>query len=139
MVGSGPFGERSGSPMPVSVETFHALRDRQTSDHVADPGERGARINLLNWDGKGRPPGLIPPPHAATADPGDITGRSAATPSLGRPEPAGRAAMTSTHDHAVVLQAASVCLQYPDDTVLPMLPLVRRAVDQLPGGARTSG
>jgi nitrate reductase delta subunit len=34
-----------------------------------------------------------------------------------------------------VLQAASVCLQYPDDTVLPMLPLVRRAVDQLPGGA----
>ena len=45
--------------------------------------------------------------------------------------------MTSTHDHAVVLQAASVCLQYPDDTVLPMLPLVRRAVDQLrPGTPR---
>jgi nitrate reductase delta subunit len=43
--------------------------------------------------------------------------------------------MTSAHDQAVVLQAASVCLQYPDDTVLPMLPLVRRAVDQLPGGA----
>jgi nitrate reductase molybdenum cofactor assembly chaperone NarJ/NarW len=42
--------------------------------------------------------------------------------------------MTSTRDQAVVLQAASVCLQYPDDTVLPMLPLVRRAVDQLPGG-----
>jgi nitrate reductase delta subunit len=39
--------------------------------------------------------------------------------------------MTSAHDQAVVLQAASVCLQYPDDTVLPMLPLVRRAVDQL--------
>jgi nitrate reductase molybdenum cofactor assembly chaperone NarJ/NarW len=42
--------------------------------------------------------------------------------------------MTSTRDQAVVLQAASVCLQYPDETVLPMLPLVRRAVDQLPGG-----
>jgi nitrate reductase molybdenum cofactor assembly chaperone NarJ/NarW len=42
--------------------------------------------------------------------------------------------MTSAHDQAVVLQAASVCLQYPDDTVLPMLPLVRRAVDQLQPG-----
>ncbi|MCO1659951.1 nitrate reductase molybdenum cofactor assembly chaperone [Pseudonocardia humida] len=37
-------------------------------------------------------------------------------------------------DQAVVLQAASVCLQYPDDTVLASLPLVRRAVDELPGG-----
>jgi nitrate reductase molybdenum cofactor assembly chaperone NarJ/NarW len=33
-----------------------------------------------------------------------------------------------------VLQAASVCLQYPDDTVLSTLPLVRRAVDELPAG-----
>jgi nitrate reductase beta subunit len=63
MVGSGPFGEGSGSPMPVSVETFHALRDRQTGEHVADPGEPRARINLLNWDGKGRPAGLFPPRH----------------------------------------------------------------------------
>jgi nitrate reductase molybdenum cofactor assembly chaperone NarJ/NarW len=37
-------------------------------------------------------------------------------------------------DQVVVLQAASVCLQYPDDTVLAALPLVRRAVDALPGG-----
>ena len=43
--------------------------------------------------------------------------------------------MNSAHDQAVVLQAASVCLQYPDDTVLARLPLVRRAVDELPGGA----
>ncbi|MBW0090763.1 nitrate reductase subunit beta, partial [Pseudonocardia sp. KRD-188] len=50
--GSGPFGEASGRATPVSVETFHALRDRQTSDSLADPGERGARVNLLNWDGK---------------------------------------------------------------------------------------
>ena len=85
MVGSGPFGEGSGSPMPVSVETFHALRDRQTSADFADPGERGARINLLNWDGKGRPPGLFPPPHEATAGTGDITGRSAAAPSSADP------------------------------------------------------
>jgi nitrate reductase delta subunit len=37
-------------------------------------------------------------------------------------------------DQAVVLQAASVCLQYPDDSVLPAFGLVRRAVDALPDG-----
>jgi nitrate reductase delta subunit len=37
-------------------------------------------------------------------------------------------------DQSVVLQAASVCLQYPDDTVLSMLPVARRAVDALPAG-----
>jgi nitrate reductase molybdenum cofactor assembly chaperone NarJ/NarW len=42
--------------------------------------------------------------------------------------------MNSAHAQAVVLQAASVCLQYPDDTVLSRLPLVRRAVNQLPTG-----
>ncbi len=42
--------------------------------------------------------------------------------------------MNSAHAQAVVLQAASVCLQYPDDTVLSTLPLVRRAVNQLPAG-----
>src|SRR4051794_17515547 len=41
---------------------------------------------------------------------------------------------TRACDQAVVLQAASVCLEYPDDTVLPTLPLVRRAVDALPDG-----
>jgi nitrate reductase beta subunit len=81
VAGSGPFGEASGRPAPVSVETFHALRDRQTSDRLVDPGTPGARINLLNWDGKGRPEGLFPPPREAPAGPGDITGRSAATPS----------------------------------------------------------
>ncbi|MCE3554088.1 nitrate reductase molybdenum cofactor assembly chaperone [Pseudonocardia sp. RS11V-5] len=35
---------------------------------------------------------------------------------------------------AVVLQAASVCLQYPDGTVLATLPLVQRAVEGLPAG-----
>ena len=35
--------------------------------------------------------------------------------------------MNSAHDQAVVLQAASVCLQYPDDTVLAMLPPGRAA------------
>ncbi|SON61207.1 Respiratory nitrate reductase 2 beta chain [Mycobacterium simulans] len=35
-------------PMPVAVETFHALRHRQT------------QTNLLNWDGRGKPAGLFP-------------------------------------------------------------------------------
>lgn len=61
MYESGPFGEASGRPVPVSVETFHALRDRQTTGQVADPERPGARVNLLNWDGKGRPAGLFPP------------------------------------------------------------------------------
>jgi nitrate reductase / nitrite oxidoreductase, beta subunit len=59
--GSGPFGEASGQPPPASVETFHALRDRQTSDSVAGPEDKSARVNLLNWDGKGSPAGLFPP------------------------------------------------------------------------------
>ena len=50
-----------GHPGAGSVETFHALRDRQTSDHVTDTGRPGARVNLLNWEGKGRPDGLFPP------------------------------------------------------------------------------
>lgn len=60
MYGSGPFGEASGRPVPVSVETFHALRQRQTTGGLADPEQPGARLNLLNWDGKGRPEGLFP-------------------------------------------------------------------------------
>jgi nitrate reductase beta subunit len=60
MLDSGPFGESSGRPVPVSVETFHALRDRQTADEPADPNGLRGRVNLLNWDGKGAPPGLFP-------------------------------------------------------------------------------
>ncbi|MGH8869847.1 MAG: nitrate reductase subunit beta, partial [Actinomycetes bacterium] len=61
MVGSGPFGEGSGQPVPVSVESFHALKQRQTAEGFADPETRGARVNLLNWDGKGVPEGIFPP------------------------------------------------------------------------------
>jgi nitrate reductase beta subunit len=64
----GQFGEASGQPVPASVETFHALRDRQTSDTVAGPDDKGARVNLLNWDGKGTPPGLFPPRENGEAD-----------------------------------------------------------------------
>ena len=64
MQDSAPFGEASGRPVPVAVETFNALRDRQTSG--AAPGDttlRG-RVNLLNWDGTGAPAGLFPDRHS---------------------------------------------------------------------------
>jgi nitrate reductase beta subunit len=61
MGGSGPFGESSGGPVPVAVENFHMLRERQTSDTVAAPVDKASRLNLLSWDGKGRPDGLFPP------------------------------------------------------------------------------
>ena len=63
----GPFGEASGTPAPISVENFHMLRDRQTADTTAAPDDKQARVNLLNWDGKGRPEGLFPP--NGTGDP----------------------------------------------------------------------
>ena len=67
MGGSGPFGEASGGAAPIAVETFHALRDRQTSDTAAAPTDKATRVNLLNWDGKGAPPGLFPDrPHDTT-------------------------------------------------------------------------
>ncbi|GAC78134.1 respiratory nitrate reductase beta subunit [Gordonia malaquae] len=60
MYDSGVFGEASGRPTPVSVETFHALQQRQTSDlPTGDDALRG-RTNLLNWDGNGAPDGLYP-------------------------------------------------------------------------------
>jgi nitrate reductase beta subunit len=58
---SGPFGEASGVPAPIDVENFHMLRERQTADAFTDPGDQARRVNLLNWDGKGRPAGLFPP------------------------------------------------------------------------------
>jgi len=80
MGGSGPFGESSGGPAPVAVENFHALRQRQTSDTFADPADGTERVNLLNWDGKGRPPGLFPPrADAGEAPPGPPGGQDPGT------------------------------------------------------------
>ncbi|MFC5720874.1 nitrate reductase subunit beta [Streptomyces gamaensis] len=53
MGGYGPFGESSGEPTPLAVENYRALRERQTTD--------SGRVNLLAWDGRGKPPGLFPP------------------------------------------------------------------------------
>jgi nitrate reductase beta subunit len=60
----GPFGEASGAIAPIAVETFQALATRQRADPPATgTGEDSPprRVNLLNWDGKGRPTGLFPP------------------------------------------------------------------------------
>jgi nitrate reductase beta subunit len=57
MGGAGPFGSSSGPSVPVAVENFHILADRQTADRPSTPG----RVNLLNWDGNGDADGLFPP------------------------------------------------------------------------------
>ena len=60
MYESGPFGEASGGPVPVAVETFHALKQRQTGEGMAANAENPSRVNLLNWDGRGAPAGMFP-------------------------------------------------------------------------------
>jgi nitrate reductase beta subunit len=74
MYQTGPFGEASGVAAPIQVETFHMLRERQTSDGFTDPGDEPRRVNLLNWDGKGRPAGLFPPRSDAAAGGGGTDG-----------------------------------------------------------------
>jgi nitrate reductase beta subunit len=61
MYESGPFGEASGQPVPVAVETFQALRERQTTDHMGVGPGHNSRVNLLNWDGKGTPESMFTP------------------------------------------------------------------------------
>mgnify|MGYP000847571216 FL=1 len=62
MYEQGPFGEASGRPTPVAVETFHALAQRQQSEVIVAPDDE-AKVNLLNWDGRGVPLGMpaMPP------------------------------------------------------------------------------
>lgn len=88
MGGSGPFGEGSGRNDPIAVENFHMLAQRQTTDTVADPATRKARVNLLNWDGKGVPPGLFPP-REAELGPALREPDAAAAPAVVQPLPAG--------------------------------------------------
>ena len=57
MGGAGPFGSSSGEPVPVAIENYNSLKSRQTADRPSSPG----RVNLLNWDGNGKPRGLFPP------------------------------------------------------------------------------
>ena len=83
---------RADGPSPVAVETFHALRERQTSDARRREQLRG-RVNLLNWDGNGAPPGLFPPRRRR--------GRAAMTRRVGGP--------ASTAPRIVCTSAAVAC------------------------------
>ncbi|GAA2198883.1 nitrate reductase subunit beta [Sinomonas flava] len=70
MYPSDAFGEASGRPVPVAVETFHALKDRQTTEGESQPGSLRGRVNLLNWDGRGVPEGLFPEGNGAPGEKG---------------------------------------------------------------------
>jgi nitrate reductase beta subunit len=95
-VGSGPFGEGSGAPVPIAVENFAMLRDRQMSDTVAAPVDKASRVNLLNWDGKGIPSGMFP------AREGTPAGGEASTPDTsddGATGPGGTGGLTGGADY----------------------------------------
>jgi len=76
MGGSGPFGEASGGAVPVAVENFHMLRQRQRSDTFVDPTDGREKVNLLNWDGKGG--AYLPPPSSDLDESPDRTGKDEA-------------------------------------------------------------
>ena len=62
---SGPFGEASGRPAPVAVETFRALQQRQTTDRAAGAQELRGRVNLLELGRQRNPRGHVPRPDGA--------------------------------------------------------------------------
>jgi nitrate reductase beta subunit len=51
MYNSGPFGEASGRPVPVAIETYSALKARQQAEAAASSAQLHNRDGLLNWDG----------------------------------------------------------------------------------------
>ena len=132
MGGSGPFGEGSGAPTPIAVENFQMLQDRQTSDTVAEVASRRGRVNLLNWDGRGHPDGLFPPPDEGA----DARARRTSTrrsPVSGHPRPA-----LGAHELRLAWQSTSLLLGYPDEALLARVPLVargRRPAARVRGGS----
>jgi nitrate reductase beta subunit len=50
MYASGPFGEASGRPVPVAIETYSALKARQRAEEAASADQLHNRTSLLNWD-----------------------------------------------------------------------------------------
>ena len=120
---SGPFGEASGRPVPVAVETFHALAHRQTSgvsvrrDH---PARQGQPAQLGRHRGTRR------------AVPGNP--RRPAKPLREPPAPADRLRRGSamSRRQQVVYLAAAWCLAYPDEELIGRVPLMRAALAELP-------
>ena len=50
MYESGPFGEASGRPVPVAIETYSALKARQKAEEAASQATLANRPGMLNWD-----------------------------------------------------------------------------------------
>jgi nitrate reductase beta subunit len=85
--------------VPIAVENFEMLRNRQTTDTLASPDDKGSRVNLLNWDGKGRPSGLFPPrPDAEQPDEGGAAG-TPDTSDEGATGPGGTGGLTGGADY----------------------------------------
>ena len=82
MTPSGPFGESSGGAVPIALENFQMLKQRQRSDTFVDPSDGRERVNLLNWDGKGQGGLFLPAPDA----PGDDGGGGPGMPARGEPD-----------------------------------------------------
>ena len=94
----GAFGEGSGSPVPIAVENFAMLRDRQTADTMAAPADKGGRVNLLNWDGKGVPSGMFPPREEIPTPSGE-PGATPDTSDEGATGPGGTGGLTGGADY----------------------------------------
>lgn len=58
LTGEGGPGMYESEPIPVSVETFHALQRGDSAE--AEPAHARPRVNLLNWDGGQVPAGMFP-------------------------------------------------------------------------------
>ena len=111
MYESGPFGEASGRPVAGGrrdLQRAQAAADLRARSRPAS-GELRGRVNLLNWDGNGAPPGSSP------AHRDGATRRDRAAPS-------------SAADHATTASCTwspGCCLDYPDagarSTGLPLL------------------
>ena len=89
------FGEGSGGLTPIAVENFQMLKDRQTSNTIASPGDKASRVNLLNWDGKGAPRGLFP---AEPDGPDPVAGAGSPDTGGGETGPGGTGGRTGEAD-----------------------------------------
>ncbi len=71
MVASGPFGEGSGAPTPIAVENFTMLKNRQTSDTMAAPEDKGVAGQPAQLGRQGHPRGVVPATAEASPEPGE--------------------------------------------------------------------
>ena len=116
MGGSGPFGEGSGSPIPIAVENFQMLRDRQTSETVGGAERQGGTGQPAQLGREGVACRPVPAEGA-----GDVSPK--------HPRPA-----LPPDQLMCAWQSASLLLGYPDEPLLDQLDLIRTASERLPAG-----